>query len=174
MNSWIPKNKIVKLAISMAFLSILLYIVGFYFVAGQAKKVEDFYNNIESKSFEGNKISAIKFAADTNSGNIQSARSFFVQKGDEVKFIEEIEKAAKDSELKFEISSIDVKNDIEQQFSDNIEVRMQVEGSWDNIFSMLNSLERLPFGVLINDVNLDTSGEGYWTGFINFTVFKEK
>ncbi len=175
MNSWIPKSKIVKLIVGMVVLSFLFYLTGLFFVTRQTKKVEDLYVDLKSKSFEGEKIQAIKSIVNSNSLNLQILRDFFIKKGDEVKFIEEIEKVAKDANVKFEISSIDVKSSDEQSLSDDINVKMEIEGYWNDIIKTIDNLERLSFGVLIDNLSIDTvGGEGYWSGSISFRVFKEK
>ncbi|NLE07267.1 MAG: type 4a pilus biogenesis protein PilO [Parcubacteria group bacterium] len=175
MNSWIPKNIIVKLTVGMVVLSVLLYLTSLFFVTRQTKKVENLYVDMKSKSFESEKIQAIKSTLGSYNSNLQILRDFFVKKGDEVKFIEEIERVAKDADVKFEISAINVKSGDEQSLNDDIDVRMEIEGPWNDVIKTIDNLERLPFGVLVDNLNINTvGGEGYWSGSISFRVFKEK
>jgi Tfp pilus assembly protein PilO len=175
MNNWIPKNKTVRLAVSAVVLGIALYFVGLFFVLNQTKKVEDLYNNTEAKSSKGEEFLAIKSIVEANQEMIQTLRSFFIQKGDEIKFIEQIEKTAKNSDLKFDIVSIDVKeNQGSSSFKEDVGVKMQIEGSWKNVASFENKLERLPFGVYVSSMNLDASVPGRWAGSVEFIIFREK
>jgi hypothetical protein len=174
MNNWIPKNKIVKFAIATAIFSVLLYFVGLWFVFNETKKVENFYRDTNSASFKEERFWTIKSIAETNKALIQNLRDFFIQKGDEVKFIEQIEAAAKNSAIKFETSSIDVNADPKNLFKENIDIKINVAGSWGNIISFLNKLEKLPFGVSIENVSLDANVPENWSGFIEFIIFREK
>jgi Tfp pilus assembly protein PilO len=175
MKNWIPKNKIVKLAVSAVILSIVLYLIGLFVVLNETKKLENFYKNTETKSSKGEEFLAIKSIAEANQEIIQNLRKFFIQKGDEVKFIEQIEETAKSSNLKFNIASIDVKeNQGGSSFKEDVGVKMQIEGSWKDVASFVNKLERLSFGVLVTNMNLDASVPGKWSGSIEFIIFREK
>jgi hypothetical protein len=174
MNNWIPKNKVVKIAAASALFSILLYFIGLLIVLNQIKKVENFYNDTNSESFKEEKFWAVKSIVETNSEPIQTLRNFFIQKGDEVKFIEQIEGVAKASSIKFEISSIDVKTDQASSFEEDVDVKMNTEGSWRNIMLFLDKLEKMPFGVSIEKVNLDANVPGNWSGSVEVVIFREK
>jgi Tfp pilus assembly protein PilO len=174
MNSWIPKNKIVRFAAATALLSIILYFAGLLIVFGEIKKVENFYNDTESQYSKEEKTLAIKSIAETDKEQIQTLRDFFVKKGDEVTFIEQIEKAAKDSSIKFEISSIDIVPNQRGSFKEDLDVKMKAQGSWQDVMFFINKLEKMPFGVLIENLNLDASAPGSWEGLIDFNVFREK
>ena len=51
---------------------------------------------------------------------------------------------------------------------------MKLEGSWQNIIRFVDKLEKMPFGVLVENMSLDTSTSGNWFGFIEFILFREK
>jgi hypothetical protein len=175
MNNWIPKNKTVKLAVAVASVSLVLYLAGLFVVFMETKKVENLYNDTESESSKSERFLALKSIFETNQEPIQNLRSFFIQKGDEVKFIETIEDTSKNSGIKFEIGSIDVatgKNS--STFKEDVAVRVNIEGSWKSVVSFIDKLEKLPFEVSINDINLDASTPGHWSGSVEFVVFREK
>jgi len=174
MNNWIPNNKIIKSIIALTLFSIILYFFSLFIVIREVKKVENLYSNTESESFKEQKFIAIKSVAENNKESIELLRNFFIQKDDEANFIEQIEKAAKTHSVSFDIVNIDVKPDEESSFKENVSIKMNVEGTWTNIMSLLNRLERMDFGVLIDDVNLDAKNPGNWVGSINFVIFREK
>ncbi|MFH0804312.1 MAG: hypothetical protein V1896_01800 [Candidatus Zambryskibacteria bacterium] len=174
MNSWIPKKKIVKLAIAIATVSVLLYFAGLLVVSNEIGKIENFYASSESELSKNEKSLAIKSIAETNKELIQTLKDFFIQKGDEVKFIEEIEGVARASSVKFEINSIDVKASQGDSFKEDVSVKMKTEGSWKNTLSFIDKLRKMPFGVLIEKINLDADAPGNWSGSIEFIIFREK
>ena len=174
MNNWIPKNKIVEFAATIALFSVILYSIGLLIVFREIKKIEDFYRNTESESSKEERFLTIKSIAEANSESIQALRDFFVRKGDEVKFIEQIEGVARASGIKFEISSIDVKANQEDLFKEDVDVKISVEGSWKDIVYLINKLEKMSFGVLINEINLDANIVGSWIGSIDLVLFREK
>lgn len=174
MNSWIPKNKIVKFAVTITLFSIALYFIGLFIVFREIKKIENFYHSTESEFSKEEKILAIKSIAEKNKESIQTLRDFFIQKDDEVKFIEQIEKIAKSADLKFEIISINVKSNQGDSFKEDVDVKMRIEGSWRNILYFVDKLGKVYFGVSVQNINLDTNPPGHWSGFIEFIVFREK
>jgi hypothetical protein len=174
MNNWIPKNKIVKFSAVVAFLSIVLYFGGLFIVLKETKKVENFYNDTESEFSKEKKFWVVKSITDTNAEVIQTLKNFFVQKNDEVKFIEQIEVVGKSSAIKFDISSIDIESTPGDSFKEDIEVKMMIGGSWEGIMRFVDKLEKMPFGVLVGNMNLDSDGSGYWSGSVEFTIFREK
>ncbi len=174
MNNWIPKSKVVRFAAIIALFSIILYFVGLLIVLNEINKVKNFYSDTSSESFKEEKFWAIKSIAEANSGPIQTLRDFFIQKGDEVKFIEQIEGVAKTSSIKSEISSIDVAADGADPSKEDVDVKMNAEGSWKNMMLFLDGLEKMPFGVSIDKVNLDANVPGNWSGSVEFIVFREK
>ncbi len=173
-NNWIPKNRIVELATMVTVLSVVLYAVGLFVVFREIKKVENFYHNTESEFFKEKKFWAIKSIAEANKEPIQTLRNFFIQKGDEVKFIEQIEETARISAIKFEIVSIDVKANQPDPFKEDIEVKMEMEGSWRDIMHFIDKLEKMPFGALIKDINLNAKAPSDWSGSVSFIIFREK
>ncbi len=174
MNNLIPKNKFVTFVIVIISLSVILYFVGLFIVLEIKKEIENSYYNTESKSSKEEKTRIIKNITEANKEPIQDLRNYFIQKSDEVEFIEQIEKLARDSGVKFDIVSIDVKTDQQDSFKENVDVKMKLEGSWQNIIRFVDKLEKMPFGVLVENMSLDTSTSGNWFGFIEFILFREK
>ncbi len=153
---------------------VTLYFAGLFVVLAEIKKVENFYQSVESEAFREEKSWAIKSVAEANKESIQTLRNFFIQKGDEVKFIEQIEEIATSSAVKFEISSIDVKANQPDSFKENVSVRIKIEGSWGNIMRFIGRLERMPFGVSVEKIGLNVDTPGNWSGLVEFVVFREK
>jgi len=174
MIDWVPKKKIIRFAVITALFGIILYFGGLFIVSSKINKVENAYNSTESESYKKDKILRIKFLADTNKELIQTLQDFFVQKGDEVKFIEQIEKIARDSAINAEIIYIETKADQPESFKENVDVKMNVEGSWQNIMSFVDKLEKMSLGVSVEEVNLNANTPGDWSGSVEFIVFREK
>lgn len=174
MNNWIPKNKTVRLAVLTIFSSLILYFASFFIVTDKIKKVEDFYRNTNSELFEKEKLAMIKSTAEKYSEQIQILRNFFVQKGDEVEFIKKIEETARSTSVEFEIVSIDTKLNQENSFKEDINVKLKTEGSWANSIYFIDQLDKMPFGVSVERISLNTDASGTWYGLIDFVVFREK
>lgn len=174
MNNWIPKNKILRFAIGLAALGLVLYLVGILIISMKTKKVERSYSNTESDLFKEQKFWAIKSVADANEEPIKYLRNFFVKNGGEVYFIEKIEEIARISNIKLEIVSIDIKSEQTDAFEEEVLVKIKVGGTWNGVMLFVDKLERMNFGVVIEDINLDAETAGNWVGAIEFTFFKNK
>jgi Tfp pilus assembly protein PilO len=173
MNNWIPKNKTVRFAAITALFSVILYFGSLFLVSRETNKIENAYYSTESDSYKEEKFRAIKAVAETNKEPIQTLQDFFVQKGDEAKFIEQIENIARASGIKFEISSIDVKANQANSFKEDVNVKMKVEGSWQDAMYFIDRLGKMPFGVLVEDVSLNADTPGKWSGSVEFIIFRE-
>ena len=174
MNNWVPKNKTVIFFIISAFFSVMLYFAGLFIVFSKIRAIENLYHDTNSELFKEEKFWAVKSMAEANKELIQTLRYFFIQKGDEVQFIEKIEETARISSVKFEIASIDVKVNQEDLLKEDINIKMKIAGPWKNVIYFIDKLKKIPFGVLIEKVDLDADSSGNWSGSIEFIIFREK
>lgn len=174
MNNWVPKNKTLRAAMVTAGFAALLYVAGFVVVFLNIKRAENFYQNSESETSRSEKISTIKSVVEANKDPLSVVDSFFIKSGEEVEVIENIENVARVSGVDFSIVSIDESIKEENQFVENLRVKIEVSGSWRNISVFLHKLERMPFGVILNKADLNVSNEGGWFGIVEFDVFREK
>lgn len=174
MNKWIPKKDSVFIALSFASFSFLVYVGGLFMVLREMDKVESFYADNESVVSKELRAQALRVIAETNKNEIETIRNFLVKKDDEVSFIEEIEQAGRKTEVLFKIDSIDVKEEENNPFKENMEMKISFEGSWWQAVHFLSELEKMSFGVLIKNFELDSNEPGQWSGSISMVVFREK
>ncbi|KKR28236.1 MAG: hypothetical protein UT61_C0054G0008 [Candidatus Woesebacteria bacterium GW2011_GWA1_39_8] len=173
MKNWIPKKTFLMVSATAAVFCVVLYLASLFLVLLEIKEIEDYYNNTESQSGKEERARVLKSIAETNKEYIQTLREYFIQKGDEVKFIEQIEEIGKKSSIQFEINSIDVKPNQLKNFKEDITVRMDIEGSWQNIMNFTDMLEKMNFGILVQNISLDAKTEAKWSGTIEFIIFRE-
>lgn len=174
MNNWIPKNKTVRFSVLIAFSGVLLYFVSLFVVFRETKQIEDLYHSSESELFKEEKFRAVQSVVESNKELIQNLENFFIKKGDEVKFIEQIETAAKNSGIEFLIDSIDVASNQNDPFKEDVKIKIKTEGSWRGTMNFIDKLEKMPFGVLIENIDLDGKSSVGWSGSVGFVVFREK
>lgn len=174
MSNWIPKNKTLKFAVGLAIFSVILYVGSLFVVSMETKKVERSYSNTESDSFKEQKFWAVKSILDSNKESVEYLKNFFVKKGEEVFFIEKIEEAAKISNIKLEIVSINIKPDQTDVFQEEVFVKIKVGGKWNDVMLFISGLEKMNFGTVVNDITLDAESAGNWVGAIEFKFFKNK
>lgn len=174
MKNWIPNSKIVRLSALALALSAAAYLIGLFLVLGSIGKIGSLYDNTDSESSKENRVHAIKSILEANKSEIATLRAYFIKKDDEVGFIKEIERAGKEVSLKFEIDSIDVDQDPNSAFKEDVSIKMNIEGSWGSIVGFLSRLEKMPFGVSVEDLNLDSHTPGAWSGTLELVVYKEK
>lgn len=174
MNNWVPKSKIIKIAAVSAVLGAILYFVSLFIVLNKISEIENSYFNADSESSREENFIKIKTIASANEKSIQTLRNFFVKKDDEVKFIEDIEKLASNSNLKFEIMSIDIKPNQDSSFKEDVFIKVTLEGSWSDIIYFVDKLKKMPFGVSIEKMSISANQVGAWHGLMEFAVFREK
>jgi len=176
MDNWTPHKKILKFSIFFSIFSILLYFLGLFFIYHHIQNKQSFEYGNESQSSKEERFWTIKSIVENNKDSIKILNDFFVSKSDEVGFIKKIEETAKNSEIDFEITSIDVKNDTvnPNPIKEDMSIQIKFKGSWNNIMTFVNKLEKLNFGVSISGLNIDLDENGNWAGNASLLVFKEK
>lgn len=161
------------MALSILALCFVLYMVGLFMVKSKINAIRSSYTASESKFVQEEKRVAIDQVVNSHLAEIEKVRKFFVAKGDEVEFIESIENLAKNKGLLFEIDTIS-QSPTGGEKKEDIVVKIDIEGGWGGAVSFIEELEKLPFGVSITKVELDTKSKGVWAGFVEFAVFREK
>jgi len=169
----LPKNKTIMFAVALASLSIVLYFSGLFIVLREIKKIETAFYSTESDFYKEEKIRVIKSITEINKESVKELQDFFIKKGDEVKFIEQIENVARSFAVDFEIMSINVKENKTASFKEDVILKMKIEGSWKEVMYFLNKLERMSFGVSIENLNLEANTPGNWSGIVEFIIFNQ-
>ncbi len=172
--NWVPKKTSYLLSWAVLFLCGVLYFSGLSLVLSKIQNIENYYSDTESKSGREERVRIIKNITDGNKDKIQSLRNFFIQKGDEAKFIEKIETVGKDSGVKFEIKSIDVDPNQPKSFKEDVSVRIAIEGSWQEVAAFIDKVQKMDFGVAIEYLNLDAKPPSLWSGSLGLIVFRER
>ncbi len=173
MENFVPKNKKIFISAIFLFVCFSLYLFGFLSVKKDIVKIEEEYKNTESVFFKDEKIQNLKRIAESNKEKIEILRNFFIKKGDEVKFIEEIEAIGRKYLSKFEINSIDVKQNEKDSLKEDIVLKMEVSSSWIEIIKFIDALEKSNLGILVKSANINNM-TGNWSGILEFVVYREK
>lgn len=174
MSNWIPNQKVLIFTSVGALFCILIYFGGLSFLLSEIGKIEQTYTEAALKINQRERAQTLKLVAETYEEDLTTLRNFYLRKGDEVVFIEETESLARQSGLDFEIVSINPILTTEAEFKEDIELRVGIEGSWRQIMNFLEQLEKASFGVSVENVSIDATAPGEWSGFVEFIVFREK
>lgn len=173
-NNWVPKKQTVIITSIILCLSLILYLGSVIIANQKQKEIENLYHNSESEVSKQERKWTLKSILSIYSTEIATLRKFFIQKGDEVGFIEQIENLGRQSGAKFEIRSIDLKNKSEDSFKEDVNIKVNISGTWESIVYFLDGIEKRPFGVLVENIDLDAEIGGEWMGTISLVVFREK
>lgn len=173
MSNWIPSKKLFASVATAFVLSFIVYMIGLWLVTSRMEEVERFYSDAESGVTKTAKAEAIQSMAENNQAYIENLRSFFVQKGDEVQFIEHIEDLGRGSGVEFEIASIDVDPEEADVIKEDISLTINAEGLWLGVVGFIDKLEKARFGIEIREVQLEEISPDLWSGRIKLVVFRE-
>jgi Tfp pilus assembly protein PilO len=174
MKNWIPQKNTFSFVIGITVICATIYFAVFAIVFLEIRKIEVAYNDSESESRRNEKAEALRLIAAANKDQIQILRNFFVQKEDDVGFIKQIEDTGRRSGVLFDIKSIEVPPNQKDVFKEDVSIKMNIEGSWTDTMRFIESLEKMPFGVSIQNVNVDLTSKGKWGGSIDFIIFRSK
>lgn len=174
MHHLVPKKNLLIFSITIALVSVLIYFTSQFLVQKEMDKVKNAHEDIESVLYKKERINALQVLVLNNQDQIGTLREFFIKKGDEVRFIEHIESIAKESAVDFEISTIDFKQDDSSSITEDVVVKVGLKGSWKSLTMFVDKLEKSYFGVLIKEVDINSSSPGNWFGSVTFNLYREK
>lgn len=174
MHHLVPKKNLLLFSVSTTLVAILIYFTSQYIVQKEMDKVKNAHEDVESVLYKKERINALEVLVANNQDQINTLREFFIQKGDEVRFIEHIESIAKESGVDFEIGTIDFKQDDLSSITEDVLVKVDLRGDWKSLTMFVDKLEKSYFGVLISEVDINSSSPGNWFGRVTFKLYREK
>jgi hypothetical protein len=174
MHHIVPKKNLLLFSVSIALVTILIYFTSQFLVQKEMNKVKNAHEDVESVLYRKERINALEVLVANNQDQINKLREFFIKKGDEVRFIEHIESIAKESGVDFEIGTIDFKQDDSDSISEDVLVKINLKGGWRGLTMFVDRLEKSYFGVLIQEVDINSSSVGSWFGSVTFKLYREK
>lgn len=105
-------------------------------------------------------LQAIKQSLNENKDFISQIDSFFVAPDGVVSFITFLEKLGSDSGVKINIGSVAVNPDSKDpnDFKENLSLKLEIEGTWQNVVYFLSRLENLPYRVQFDSATVSLQG----------------
>lgn len=105
-------------------------------------------------------LQAIKQSLNENKDFISQIDSFFVAPDGVVSFITFLEKLGSDSGVKINIGSVAVNPDSKDpnDFKENLSLKLEIEGTWQNVVYFLSRLENLPYRVQFDSATISLQG----------------
>ena len=174
MKNWVPKRRLLITTTTITLTCLLVYFGSLIFVLNEMHQIEAAYSDPNSSFSRQQRAEILKVIVESNDKDLETLRAFYIQKGDEVEFIEEIERLGQQSGVVFEIDTINPVGKENSAFKEDIAIKINIEGSWSKIMNFLESLEKTYFGISIENINLDADVPGRWTGSVRLLVFREK
>ena len=109
------------------------------------------------------------------SEKLNEVSSYYVQPDGSVSFIEMIDDLGRKNNLDITINSVDIDSTGADKTVELLKLKISTEGSWNNSFKFLTSLENLPFKISVDESSLKKNqGEkgDIWSGSFSFTALK--
>ena len=102
-----------------------------------------------------------------------------VQKNEDIKFIEDIERIARNNGVDIKIDDLSFRDNLSVKLSEftMLNARVTIDGSWNGIYSFLFELESLPFKIKIDKfvfIHGDIEASNKWQGVFEIGVLKYK
>lgn len=141
------------LVLIFGFFSILIF--SYFFIFLNYKKTKEIYkeifvNKVKLENIEKREKNIQEFKEKLGKENITFFEAFFVDKNFPISFINFLEKMAKDSQLKIEISFLETKNKKENF----LRFQLKILGENQNLFRFLEKIENSPFLIQIEKISI--------------------
>ena len=113
-------------------------------------------NDLDVQTEKQQHLSSMEQIINNTDSNIAVVESSIVQKGEDVKFIENLETMAKNNRLSINIKSLSLSKPATVVSKDLVvlSIDMDLTGSWTDMYSFLQQLELMPIKVKINTASL--------------------
>lgn len=162
MNQYIPDKKILRFSIAAATISLLGMVLAGWLLSSRMSLLNSEIRKTQEMSGSVEQAFKIKGQLNELDEEVKLLDSFFVKKGEEVAFIESVEKLASSTGVKLEIKNItvDSKNN-SKSFKEDILVSMSSRGSYAGISSFFRKLESMPKLVSVDSYSMRLSDGGW-------------
>jgi len=137
--------------------TISLYVFVYWSIYKDSKSVASLVTQSSTDFEKSERIRVAKAEIAKNGDFISKIDSYFIPKDGVVTFINEIENLGKSTDVSTTISSIepliiDVKE--KNSFKETLSVKLEAVGSWKNVYQFVSLLENLPYGIVIDEVQI--------------------
>lgn len=194
MNKFSQTKNIFKAILIIDIIAFVLYGALFFLIKNKNQDTSTLLNNAERDLKKDEFLRVAKFSLDQNRAEVEKLDTFFVAKDGVPNFIEYIEGLGKESGVALSIGNVSVEPDTKNKddFKEILRLKVEMLGSWQELFTFLSIIENLPYRVQIDNVsfavdaseealffggeasttNSSLSGGNQWKGFIEFTLLK--
>lgn len=156
----IPLTK--KVLILCIVLNVVIFVVyGFlyYDIGSQNKKASVLLGQVNSDMQKNDTLRAIKVSLNQNKDFISQIDSFFIAPDGVVNFISLLESLGKKAGVKLSIGSVSVVPEGgAKDFKENLSLRLDMSGSWENIYYFLSLLQNQPYRIMFDNASVSLEG----------------
>ncbi len=153
-------KKIFILCVIMNVVVFGVYTFLFLDIKAKNEKVYDLLSEADRDIKKDETLRAVKYSLSENKNFISQIDSFFVPQDGVVSFIDTLERLELNSGIDLGISYVSVETNTKNKndFKEVLNLRLDGEGSWQNLFHFLSLLENLPYRIEFNSVSFVLSG----------------
>jgi len=180
------KTKIKKLLIVSVIFTLITWFVAvslFLFIENENNKNSALFDEITEQTSRRDEIVALSRNTKALEEGMSKLDELFVGNNQEavVSLIEEVESIAKTSGPELVISQVNISpigNENLDKYFENVDLEIEVEGSWKEVYYFLNLLENLPHNIKFKQSKIsstdDNSGNLGWKAYFNVSVARTK
>ena len=180
------KTKIKKIFIISVIFVLIAWsaaVLLFLSIENKNKKNSILFNEIAEQTSRRDEVVTLSRNTKALEEGMSKLDELFVGNSQEavVSLIEEVESIAKTSGSKLVISQVNISpigNENLDKYFENVDLKIEVEGSWKEVYYFLNLLENLPYNIKFKqnkiDSTNDNSGNLGWEAYFNVSVVRAK
>jgi hypothetical protein len=156
------------------------YYVLFQALFTEIEKTSEITNEVKREERVHNTIATNKQTVVEIQGDLETIDSFFVTSDGVVNFIESVEALARNQGLSIDVRNVSLEEIAGVSYAsllEELQVRIETRGSWQDNYNFLTQLESLPYSInigLSGVEHLDDSDDPAWRGSFELAVLKLK
>lgn len=152
-------KKILILCIILNVVIIFVYGFLYYDIGSQNKKASELLGQVNSDMQKNDTLRAIKISLNQNKDFISQVDSFFIAPDGVVNFISLLEGLGKASGVKLSIGSVSVVPEGgAKDFKEDLSLRLDMSGSWEQIYYFLSLLQNQPYRIMFDTASIGLEG----------------
>ncbi len=149
----------------ISLLSLILLVGSIGIIGWQTTKLELLYQDLYSTARQKENLLITIDSGRTVVGARERLASAFVASSDLAKMIERLESTGRSAKINLEITGADVGVEV----GSGVNLSLQLNGSFVNIYRFLRLLEVLPYKLRFDDLSISATGVD-WSGNLNLTL----
>lgn len=136
-----------------------VFVYALHYLFGESREVSTLAQEVHLADNRSEYLASIKDVVRDTRAEQQQLAALYLKEDDVVAFIEEVEALIRTREVTFDLQSVDIRSIESTEEYSWLELSLEIEGAWADVFALVSQIERLPFVLVLDSLRIETPEE---------------